>query len=65
MTNDTENEYLTTKELATILRVSVRTIYRKCKRGEIPGMVQSGPFGHYRYRRETVLHWLNEGGSVV
>jgi hypothetical protein len=51
-------EFLTTAELATFLRVSVRTIERLRALGDGPAFVKV--LGAYRYRKTEIDRWLAE-----
>lgn len=50
--------YLTSQELASILRVGTAGLLKQTKRGEIPGAVKPGAI--WLYRREVIVGWLAE-----
>ena len=47
---------LTIEEVARLLRYSVKTVYRKAARGEIPSIALSRR--KRLFNRETILYWL-------
>ncbi len=50
-------EIMTVKELASILRLNVKTVYESIANGEIPGCKRIGR--NIRISRRTVLDWLH------
>lgn len=52
-------QIMTVEELAGMLRVDDRTLYRKCENGEIP-FFRVGTNGAIRFDRETILNWIKE-----
>lgn len=52
-------EVLTADEVASLLRVSRKTVYAFFKKGEIPGGRRIG--AALRFSRTRVLQWLAEG----
>lgn len=48
----TMEEFLTVKEVATELRVSVETVKRMCRRDELPAIKVSGQWRIYKDRYE-------------
>jgi excisionase family DNA binding protein len=52
-------EVLTADELALLLRVNRKTVYKSFKAGEIPGGRHVG--GAIRFSRDRVLQWLADG----
>lgn len=53
---------LTVPELASVLRLTDKAIYRRAQRGEIPGVVRLGG-RTLRFRREEILRWIDEGSA--
>jgi len=60
---------ITIEELAEILRLDARTIYRKVRENKIPGAIR--PFGEnssIRFNKAVIDKWLNDqckqGGKV-
>jgi len=51
-------ELITVKQLALLAQYDPQTIYRKAKKGEIPGLVRFG-LG-IRFRRVIVLGWARQ-----
>ena len=51
-------EFLKTKEVAELFRVSPLTVKRWSNRGQIP-CIQMAIRGQRRYKREDILHILN------
>ena len=51
-------EYLTVKQLATVLQIPVATIYQWRHRGDGPRGMRVGR--HVRFHRKDVLAWLSE-----
>lgn len=56
MTNDIE--VLTVDEVAAMLKIEPRTIYRKVEDNEIPGVFRVGPTGSIRFVKEEILKWI-------
>lgn len=50
---------MTTKEVATLLRIEPETVLDRMRRGEIPGAIRPGR--HYLFRRDRLLDLLREG----
>ena len=50
---------LSVNDLAELLRVSTRTLWRLKSKGEIPHPVKFG--GTVRWRGDDIKKWLNEG----
>jgi excisionase family DNA binding protein len=61
MTNTEIPTLLMPEEVAQILRVHVRSIYRRVKRNEIPGAVKLGSTKQsmLRFRADDFYRWLN------
>ena len=53
-----DHDVVTVKEAASWLRLSEKTIYRYCERGELPH--QRIPGGCIRFRRDDLESWLEE-----
>ena len=51
-------ELITVQQLALLAQYDPQTIYRKAKKGEIPGMVRFG--GGIRFLRTAVLAWTSQ-----
>lgn len=49
-------DLVTIQDVALLLSYSPQTVYRKSKRGEIPGMVRFGRT--IRFRRVVVAQWV-------
>jgi excisionase family DNA binding protein len=49
--------FLTTAEMAAILRRSVSWVQKAATVGRIPGAIN--PAGHWLFRRETIEEWLS------
>lgn len=56
---ETEIETLTVDEVANILRVDDRTVYRKCEKNEIPHF-RIGGSGAIRFIKSKFLQWVEE-----
>lgn len=56
-----ERELLTVGDVAKMLRVSSRSVWRMKSRGEIPEPVRLG--GNVRWRKGDILKWI-EGGCL-
>jgi len=52
------DDYLTLKEVAELLKLSERTVYRLAKDGELRGFKPRG--GAWRFRRADVEAWVDE-----
>ena len=57
-----EEEMLTVPEVAKILRVEQKTIYRAIKRGEVPGVRRIGR--SLRVSRRVLMAWLHKENRV-
>ncbi len=55
MTNAT---YLTVEEVAALLRIDERTVYRKVEDKTIPGAFRIGPNGPIRFVKEKIMKWI-------
>ena len=53
-------EYLTVKDLAKILKVSYVTMHRYIKKGITPPHFQLMPHGVIRWRKEDIDQWMNQ-----
>ena len=51
-----ETDLLTIEEVARLLRYSVKTVYKKAARGEIPSIALSRR--KRLFRREAIEYWL-------
>ena len=58
----TQEQLITTKELAEILQVRERTVYLMIENKEIP-FYQLGEGGTYRFNKESVLQALSKNQS--
>lgn len=52
-------ELLTAVQLAELLNISERTLYRLKSRGSLPAPIQLG--GSVRWRRTEILEWVVDG----
>jgi len=52
------DDYLTLKEVAILLKLSERSVYRLAKDGKLPGFKPGG--GAWRFRRADVESWVDE-----
>jgi len=52
-------ETMTVEEVANLLRVDERTIYRKCEMNEIPHF-RVGETGSIRFVKDKILQWIND-----
>jgi len=52
-------ELLTAVQLAELLNISERTLYRLKSRGSLPAPIQLG--GSIRWRRAEILQWVADG----
>ena len=55
-------EYMTIPEVCEFLRLGERTVYEKCRSGELPGAVKVG--NQWRVDREKLQAWLDQGGAA-
>lgn len=53
-------EILTVEEVATMLKIEPRTVYRKVKAKAIPGVFRVGVTGAIRFAKQDILNWINE-----
>ncbi len=53
---------LTVKEVAQLLQVDEKTVYRLCQRGELPGFKVAGA---WRFQRLDMDAWVERQKSVV
>lgn len=53
-------ELLTLEEVAALLRIDERSVYRKIERGELPGVVKigNGSHAHIRFIKNEIYNWL-------
>ena len=54
-----EPELLDAKQVAALLAVDTRTVFRLRLRGELPDSVRFG--GNVRWRRYEILKWIEQG----
>ena len=52
-----ENEYLTTKEAATLLRMDVKTLYMWIAKGRFP---HAKVAGRYRFTKQLIQQWIDQ-----
>jgi len=52
-----DNSMLTVKEVATLLRVDEKTVYRLAKKRELPGFKVAGA---WRFKREDIESWIEK-----
>ncbi|MCX5699589.1 MAG: helix-turn-helix domain-containing protein [Candidatus Omnitrophica bacterium] len=52
-------EVMTVEEVAALLRIEPRTVYRKVEANEIPGAFRVGQDGAIRFVKEEILKWIN------
>ncbi len=50
--------YMTLKEVAELLKISERSVYRLAKDGKLPGFKPGG--GAWRFRRSDVEAWVDD-----
>jgi len=50
------DDYLTLKELAEMLKLAERTVYRHAQNGELPGFKVGGS---WRFRRSDIEEWMS------
>ena len=58
---DSENAYLTTRELASLLRIKERKVYDLAASGQIPC---SRAMGKLLFPRKAIEAWIAGGGSL-
>lgn len=64
MNQETDNiETLTVEQVAEILKVDARTIYRRCEANEIPHF-RVGETGAIRFLKAKFLQWIEEQHKV-
>lgn len=51
-----DDEILTLKEVATLLKVAEKTTYTMAQRGELPGFKVGG---QWRFRRADIESWID------
>ena len=51
------DDFLTLKEVAELLKLSEKTIYRLAQRGEFPGFKVGGS---WRFRRKDIDRWADQ-----
>ena len=56
----TNIEVLTVEEIAALLKIEPRTVYRKVEANEIPGAFRVGQNGAIRFVKEEILKWITE-----
>lgn len=54
------SEYMTVKETAELLGMSVRSVYDEVERGTLRAIVRRGYSKGYRISRQEVDRWLSE-----
>jgi predicted DNA-binding transcriptional regulator AlpA len=59
VTRGSRCELLTVEELAKILKVSVRTVWRRRKAADVPAPVKIA--GAVRWRSRDIERWINQG----
>jgi excisionase family DNA binding protein len=61
MTTTKKPILLTPEEVADLLRVHVRSIYRRVKHGQIPGVVKLGTTSQsmLRFRADDIYRWID------
>jgi excisionase family DNA binding protein len=52
-----DNSMLTVKEVATLLRVDEKTVYRLAKKRELPGFKVAGA---WRFKCEDIESWIEK-----
>jgi excisionase family DNA binding protein len=55
------DEIMTVEELAKYLKTGVATIYKLAQEGKIPGTKVGN---QWRFRKEKVDEWLDQGGMI-
>ena len=58
-----DEQVLTIKEVAALLKISERTVYAMAKEGRLPGAVKVG--GSWRVLRAKLMGWLEAGGDAA
>ena len=53
---------MTIDDLAEYLKIPKSTVYKLVQEGQIPGQKVGR---HWRFRRETIDRWLDEGPGVI
>jgi excisionase family DNA binding protein len=56
---------MTVEELAKMLRVDERSVYRKAARNEIPGVFRVGNNGTIRFIKASILQWIFDQANYV
>lgn len=56
-------EFLTLKEVCTLLRIGERTAYELCRTGRMGGAVKVG--GVWRIEQRAFRRWVEQGGGPV
>ncbi len=56
-------EFLTLKEVMTILRIGERTAYELCRTGQMGGAVKVG--GQWRVEKQKFKAWVCKGGGAT
>ena len=56
-------DFLTLKEVCSLLRIGERTAYELCRTGRMGGAVKVG--GQWRIEREAFEEWVRRGGGEV
>lgn len=56
-------EFLTLKEVCTLLRIGERTAYELCRTGRMGGAVKVG--GVWRIEQKAFRQWVEQGGGPV
>ena len=54
-----QQELLTIEELSKLVHLTIRTIYGKKSRGEIPGVCKPGK--RLFFEREAIIKWIKDG----
>ena len=60
MGDASSGEWLTVDEVATELQISVETVRRWIRRGELPVLDLGGPRAGYRIRRADLVEFINQ-----
>jgi excisionase family DNA binding protein len=58
----TENPALTVGDVAKLLRVGDKTIYRLVRRGELPGFKVAGS---WRFKEEDISKWIEKQKAAL
>ena len=56
-------EFVTLKEVCSMLRIGERTAYELCRTGKMGGAVKVG--GLWRIEREAFEEWVRKGGGAA